>query len=101
MIDPYKIFWLDLVDEGFYGVLIFNGIRWAPLCEDGVFKIGDVAFETWFICGVGVTTTKSSSTPAGTGPYLLLNLSCVPHGDVLVIDDLFVIIFRQIPSCSI
>ena len=91
---------MDLVYEGFDGVLIFCGVRFLPLCEDGVFTICDVTFETWFLLGVGVLVSIPGLTPAGTSPSLLLRLGFVPRGDVLDLDALFVIRLRRLPSCS-
>ena len=92
---------LDVVDEGFYHILKLFYIRWAPLCEESAFKIGVVAFETWCLCGIGVTAVISGLDPDGIGPSLLLNLGFIPHGDVLDIEAFFVIIFRRPPSCNI
>ena len=85
---------MDVVDEGFYGVLIFCGIILSPLGEDGVFEFGDVVFETWFLCGVGVPVSIPGSGTVGTGPSLLIHLGFVSHGNVLDIDFLCVIMSR-------
>ena len=68
------LFSLDIVDEGFYGFLIFYGVIWVPSDEDRVFDLGDVALEAYFICGVGVLIPVSGSALAGSGPSLLLHL---------------------------
>ena len=71
----------------FDGVLIFCGDRWTPLGKNGVFKLGDVTLETWFLRGVRVSVSVSGLAPAGTSPSLLLHLGFVLHGDVLDLDD--------------
>ena len=45
---------VEVFDEGFYEVLIFWGLRWTPLGEDGVIDLVDVAIEAWFIWDVEV-----------------------------------------------
>ena len=76
---------MDVVDEGFDGVLIFCGVRCTPLGEYGVFEIGDVALEASFLHGVGVPVPVSGLALDGEGPSLLLRLGFVPHGDVLTL----------------
>ena len=100
-VDAHRLSLLDVVDECFDQILVFFSVRWLPLCEEGDFNIGGVAFETWFLCPVGVTIVISGSAPDGTGPSLLLHLVFIPHGDVLDFESFFVIILRQPPSCNI
>ena len=76
---------LDIVDEVFYGVLIFFGIIWVPMCEYGILNISDVAVETLFLCGVGVPVSISSLAPVGTGPYLLIHLGFYPMAMFLIL----------------
>ena len=83
---------MDLVDDGFYGVLIFCDVRWSSLCEDGIFDLGDVDFETSFLHGVGFPVSMPGPDLAGTGTYLLIQLGFFTHGDV--IDAFFVIMLR-------
>ena len=85
---------MDLVDAGFYGVLIFRGIIWAPLAKDGIFELGDVSFDIWFLCILGVLVSIPSSDPVGTGSSILIHLGLVPHGDDLNLDSFFVIMLR-------
>ena len=73
---------MDIIDEGFEGVPIFYGVRWAPLHENGVFKLGDVALEAWFLHCVGFPVPVSGLALASVGLPLLLHLGFVPHGDV-------------------
>ena len=74
---------MDVVDEGFDGVLIFRGVRCKPFCEDGVFELGDVALEDWFLCGVVAPILVYSSALSSDISFLLLPWF-YPHGDVLV-----------------
>ena len=97
----HGLFSLDIVDEGFYGILIFFGIIWVPICEYGILNISDVAFETLFLRGVGVPVLIPSLALVGTGPYLLIHLGFLPHGNVLDIDAHFIIMLRILPSCSL
>ena len=53
-VDTHEVFLLDVVDEGFNGVLIFIGIRWVPFSEYSVFYLGDVSIEDWFLHGFGI-----------------------------------------------
>ena len=91
---------LKMVDEVFDGVFIFSGVRWTTLVKDRVFHLGDVALEIHFLSGIRVPVLVSGLDPAGSGPSLLLHLVFVTHGNVLDIDVFFIIIMRQIPSCS-
>ena len=75
---------MDVVNEGFDGLLIFIGVRWASLGEEDVFKLSYVALEAWFLCGVGVPISVSGLVLAGAGPSLFLHLGFVPFGDVLL-----------------
>ena len=90
---------MDIVDRVFDRLLIFCSVRWAPLCEDGSFELGDVDFDTWFLSGVGVPVSITALDPSGTGPYLLICLGFIPCGDILDIDAFFVIMLIRIPSC--
>ena len=91
---------MDVVDGGIYEVLIFCGVGWIPLVGDGVFDLGYVALGTRFLCGVGVPVLVSSLDLSGTGPSFSIHLGFVPHGDVLDLCNLFLIILIQLPSCS-
>ena len=71
---------LDVVDDGFYRFLVFQGVIWMPL---GKYGVGDVALGTWFLRGVGSPIPVSSLDPSGAGPSLLLHLVFVPRGGVL------------------
>ena len=88
---------MDVVDEGFDGVLIFYGVRSMTLGEDGVFKLSDVALGSRFLRGVEVPVPVPGLALDGAGPSLLLHLDFVPHGDVLTF---FIIMFRRLPSRS-
>ena len=85
---------MDVVDEGFDGVLIFCGVIWNVLSEDGVFDISYVSLEDWFLHGVGVPVLGFVSCLAIAGPSFLINLVFVTHGDVLDIHSFFVIILK-------
>ena len=99
-VDARRLFSLEVVDEIFYGVLIFNSVIWMPLDKDDVFELSDVALETRFLRGVGVPLSISDSDLAGTGTSLLLHLGLVTRGDAFDIDSFFIIILRQLPSYS-
>ena len=62
--------------------------------EYGVFELGDVALEDWFLHGVGVPVLGFVSCLAIAGPSFLINLVFVTHGDVLDIHSFFVIILK-------
>ena len=81
----------DVVDEGFNGVLVFSGVRWTPLGEDGVFKLSDVALEAWLLWGVEVIVPVPSLSSDGAGPSLLPRLVFSP---MVIILPFFVIILR-------
>ena len=76
---------MDIVDEGFDGVLKFRGARWTPLGEDGAFDIGGVPLEAQFLWSVEVSVPVPSLSSPSAGPSLLLHFSFVPHGDVLAL----------------
>ena len=65
---------MDVVDEVFNGFIIFCGVIWTPLGEDGVFDLGDVAIETRFLRGVVIPISISSLGLVGTSPSLLIHL---------------------------
>ena len=89
---------MDVVDEGFNGFIIFCGVIWKPLGEDGVFNLGDVAIETRFIRGVVIPLSISSLDLVGTIPSLLIHLFFVTHGDVLGVFSVIMLIL--LTSCS-
>ena len=68
---------MGVVDEGFNGVLIFCGVlRWTPLGEYGVFELGDVDLEDWFLRGVEVPISVFVLSISGSYTSLLLHFSC-------------------------
>ena len=86
-----------IVDEGFDGVLIFCGVRWTNLGEDGVFELDDVDLESLFLWGDEVPVPVPGSATAGANPSLLFHLFLIPHSGVITI---FVIMLRRMSSCS-
>ena len=47
-VDARGLFSLDVVNEGFNGVLIFPTVTRTILGKDGVYEIGDVDLKAWF-----------------------------------------------------
>ena len=89
---------MDVFNDYSKRIFVLHSVRWAPLCEDGSFELGDVDFDTWFLSGVGVPVSITALDPSGTGPYLLICLGFIPCGDILDIDAFFVIMLIRIPS---
>ena len=88
---------LDVVNKCFGGVLIFCGVRWTPLCEDGAFKISDIALGDRFLWGVEVSLPVPGLSPSGACSSLLIYVGFFHHVDIL---NLFVIILRLLTSRS-
>ena len=78
----------------FDAVLILRCVIWIPLGEGGIFDLGNVALEAWFLHGVVVLVLVSILDTASTGTFLLLQLGFVSHGGVLDIDNFVAIMLR-------